>query len=157
MASEYRFARRVEFAETDMAGIMHFANFFRFMEAAEHEFFAHLGLDVHTAVEGSMVGMARIEAHCEYLAPLHFGDQVEVQLRVRAVEDKTLTYDFLFRRIGPEGDRQEPLVARGRLKVIRVRREPGAERIRAVPLEDSIRSRIEAAPADPLSPSSRTE
>ena len=35
--------RRVEFGDTDMAGIMHFANFFRFMERTEHAFLRTLG------------------------------------------------------------------------------------------------------------------
>ena len=35
--------RRVEFGDTDMAGIMHFANFFRFMEVAETDFLAVTG------------------------------------------------------------------------------------------------------------------
>ncbi len=38
MAHEFRTTRRVAFSETDMAGIVHFANFFRFMEAAKVEF-----------------------------------------------------------------------------------------------------------------------
>ena len=37
------YKRRVEFAETDMAGQVHFSNFFRYMEAAEHAFFRSLG------------------------------------------------------------------------------------------------------------------
>ena len=36
--STFTTTRRVEFGDTDMAGIMHFANFFRFMESAETEF-----------------------------------------------------------------------------------------------------------------------
>jgi acyl-CoA thioester hydrolase len=43
MAFEYKVRRRVEFSETDMAGIVHYSNFFRYMEAAEHEFFRSLG------------------------------------------------------------------------------------------------------------------
>ena len=35
--------RRVEFSDTDMAGIVHFANFYRYMEQAEHDFFRSLG------------------------------------------------------------------------------------------------------------------
>ena len=47
MAYEYSIVRGVEFSDTDMAGIMHFSNFFRFMEAAEHGFFRSLGLSIH--------------------------------------------------------------------------------------------------------------
>ena len=38
MACEHRLQRRVEFSETDAAGIVHFSNFFRYMEGAEHAF-----------------------------------------------------------------------------------------------------------------------
>ena len=47
MAYEYKMTRRIEFAETDMAGIVHFSNFFRMMEATEHAFFRSLGLSIH--------------------------------------------------------------------------------------------------------------
>ena len=46
MPYEQRIRRRVEFSETDMAGIVHYSNFFRYMEAAEHEFFRALGFSV---------------------------------------------------------------------------------------------------------------
>ena len=42
----FRTTRRVEFGDTDMAGIIHFANFFRYMEAAETDFLRSLGLSV---------------------------------------------------------------------------------------------------------------
>lgn len=38
--------RRVEFVETDAAGIVHFSSFFVYMEQAEHELLRHLGLNV---------------------------------------------------------------------------------------------------------------
>ena len=52
--------RTVEFAETDMAGIVHFSNFFRWMEATEHAFFRSLGFTLHhQELEGRMHGWAR--------------------------------------------------------------------------------------------------
>ena len=48
MPYEYKVRRRVEFSETDMAGIVHYSNFFRHMEAAEHAFFRSLGYSVVT-------------------------------------------------------------------------------------------------------------
>ena len=44
--------RRVEFGDTDMAGIMHFANFFRFMESAETDFLHSHGLTVSWRADG---------------------------------------------------------------------------------------------------------
>ncbi len=46
MPHEFTITRRVEFSETDMAGIMHYSNFFRFMETAEHAFFRSLGFSI---------------------------------------------------------------------------------------------------------------
>ena len=46
MSYEFQITRRVEFSETDLAGIMHFSNFFRFMESAEHAFWRSLGFSV---------------------------------------------------------------------------------------------------------------
>ncbi|MEQ2009187.1 MAG: acyl-CoA thioesterase, partial [Limisphaerales bacterium] len=46
MASEFKALRRVEFSETDMAGIVHYSNFFKYMETAEHAFFRSLGFSI---------------------------------------------------------------------------------------------------------------
>ena len=58
MAHEYRYRRRVEFSETDLAGIVHFSNYFRYMEAAEHEFFRSLGLSIHLERDEAYRGLA---------------------------------------------------------------------------------------------------
>lgn len=56
----FQTSRRVEFCDTDMAGIVHFANFFRYMEAAEHELFRNLGLksQVNSPTAGPTDGRA---------------------------------------------------------------------------------------------------
>ena len=46
MAFEFKLTHRVAFAETDMAGIVHFSNFFRYMENTEHAFYRSLGWSV---------------------------------------------------------------------------------------------------------------
>ena len=43
MPYEFQITRRVEFSETDMEGIMHFSNFFKFMDSAEGAFFPGAG------------------------------------------------------------------------------------------------------------------
>ena len=72
MAYEFKLIRRIEFSETDMAGIVHFSNFFRMMESAEHAFFRSLGFSVHP--EGGTTGWPRVSATCDYLRPLRFED-----------------------------------------------------------------------------------
>ena len=46
MPSEYRLKRRVQFYETDMAGIVHFSWFFRYLEEAEHAMWREAGLSI---------------------------------------------------------------------------------------------------------------
>ena len=100
MASEFTIKRRVEFSETDMAGIMHFSNFFRYMEAAEHAFIRSLGLSIVPAGYTPPIGWPRVSATCDYKRPLKFDDEVEVQLKVSAKTEKAVTYSFLFRKTG---------------------------------------------------------
>src|SRR5438552_19155244 len=82
MAYEFRLMRSVEFFETDMVGIVHYSNFFRNMEAAEHAFFRSLGISVVTRQVDPPVGWPRVHAECDYRQPLHFEDEVEIQLLV---------------------------------------------------------------------------
>ena len=46
MISIFKTKRRVEFADTDLAGIVHFAMFFKYMEEAEHQFWRSVDLSV---------------------------------------------------------------------------------------------------------------
>src|SRR5439155_10782509 len=99
MASEFKVQRRVEFSETDMAGIVHYSNFFRYMEAAEHEFFRSLGFSVVTRQVDPPVGWPRVHAECDYKHPLRFEDEVEIRLLVSQKRSKLFTYEFQFRKL----------------------------------------------------------
>src|SRR5271169_2987870 len=117
MASEFKAIRRVEFSETDMAGIVHYANFFRYMETAEHGFFRSLGYSVAMRHFDPPVGWPRVRAECEYRQPLRFEDEVEIHLLVKEKKSKALSYVFKFNKLAsPSGDREE--VARGSLTVV---------------------------------------
>ncbi len=148
MPSTFRDRRRIEFYETDMAGIVHFANFFRFMEATEHAFFRSLGLSLHESHGTHMSGWARVQAQCEYRLPLHYMDEVEIELTVRAKSKNSLAYDFVFRRVA---DRKGPTppdeVALGSLCVVHVRAQSGG-RMKASPMPDEVARAIEIAPRD---------
>jgi acyl-CoA thioester hydrolase len=143
MAYEFKAIRRVEFAETDMAGIMHFSNFFRFMETAEHGFFRSLGLSIVAGQADPPVGWPRVHAQCDFIAPLRFEDEVEIHLLVREKKSKALSYLFKFRKLNAA----PPLeVARGALTVVCVRHEGGKMTACAIP--ESVAEKIEPAPPE---------
>jgi len=108
--SEHTITRRVEFSETDMAGIVHFSQFFRYMEAAEHDLFRSLGHSIVTDIDGVHFGWPRVRAECDYTAPLRFEDEVEVRVLIREMRPKAILLDFEFTRL--HGGERE-LVARG--------------------------------------------
>lgn len=79
-----------------MAGIVHFANFFRMMENAEHAFFRSLGFTIHGHESGTTIGWPRVNAACEFLRPLRFEEVVEIQLLVAEVRTRSIRYVFRF-------------------------------------------------------------
>ncbi len=107
MPAEFTIMRTVEFFETDMAGIMHFSNYFRWMEACETAFYRAVGVPIIHFVPGQAVGWPRVAVTCNYRAPLRFGDVVTVRLLVKKIGVRSITYVFQFRKS------QGELVAQG--------------------------------------------
>jgi YbgC/YbaW family acyl-CoA thioester hydrolase len=137
--------RRVEFSDTDMAGIMHFSNFFLFMEAAETAFLRSLGFSVALSRGGLDLCLPRVHAECDYLAPLRFEDEVLIHLVVEKKGAHSLTYTFGFYRL--EGPSREE-VARGRITLAYVVRQPDGG-FKAAPLPAALAEAIQQAPAHP--------
>src|ERR1700716_3519380 len=92
----FRTKRRIEFGDTDMAGIVHFANFFRFMESAECEFLRSLGLSVKMEWEGQSIGFPRVSAICDYIKPARFEDLLDVAVTIDRIGTKSVSYAFEF-------------------------------------------------------------
>jgi YbgC/YbaW family acyl-CoA thioester hydrolase len=145
MAYEYRIVRRVEFSETDMAGIVHYSNFFRYMEAAEHAFFRSIGFSVVTRNVDPPVGWPRVHAECDYRRPIQFEDEIEIRMYVTRKKSKSLTYGFWFRKM--DGSKMVD-VARGSLTVVCVRHINGRMKAAMIPRE--IAKKIEVVPAKVL-------
>lgn len=126
--------RRVEWADTDAAGIVHFARFFVFMETAEHRFREALGHPVgEGASNGSSLGWPRVTATCDYRSPVHFGEALDIHTRVVEKGTSSLTFAFTFRRAGET-------VAEGRMTSVCCRMEPA---IHAVPIPEELAEGIE--------------
>lgn len=73
----FHYHRRVQFAETDLAGIVHFSWYFKYMEEAEHALWREAGL----SIVGNELHWPRVAAHCEYRHPLRFEDEIDVKVR----------------------------------------------------------------------------
>ena len=93
--------RRVEFSQTDMAGIVHFANFYKWMEEVEHDYFRSLDLSImQKQPDGTYIGWPRVSASCHFHAPARYEDMIDVHLRVERIGVKSLTFEIEFYRDG---------------------------------------------------------
>lgn len=109
--------RRIEFADTDMAGIVHFSNFFRFMESAEVDFLHALGLSVRLQWEGEHIGFPRVSVTCDYLSPARFEDVLDIHVHLVSLGRKSLSYVHDFSHLGKP-------VARGKITAVCCRITP---------------------------------
>jgi YbgC/YbaW family acyl-CoA thioester hydrolase len=133
MNPAFQIQRRVEFYETDMAGIVHFANFFRFMESCEHAFLRSLDHELHGVLEGIETGWPRVHASCDYRAPAKFGDLLDVRLFIEEVRPRSVRYRF-------EIAKGDVLVAEGRIAAAHVAMTAGG--IQAMPLPEPLRGKL---------------
>lgn len=100
MAAAFRTTRRVEFSDTDAAGIAHFAAFFRYMEQAEHELLRSVGLSVVMHDAAGQISWPRVAAKCDYQSAARFEDVLEIEVRIARLGEKSVTYACQFSRGG---------------------------------------------------------
>jgi acyl-CoA thioester hydrolase len=149
MPYEFKATRRVEFSETDMAGIVHYSNFFRYMETAEHGFYRSLGFSVNLNQFNPPLGFPRVHAECDYKKPLKFEDLVEIHLLVKEKRSRVLTYLFRFNKLPQDSAGHRSEVARGILTIVCVAHHADG-RFEAVSIPHEIADKIEVAPAELL-------
>ncbi|MEO0530231.1 MAG: thioesterase family protein [Planctomycetota bacterium] len=106
MPNAYRHRRMVEFADTDMAGIMHFSAFFRFMESAEHALIRSLGLSIFglddPAGGDAVISFPRAGAKCDFKHPARCEDELDIDVTVKRIGKSSITYGFEFTQDGTE-------------------------------------------------------
>jgi acyl-CoA thioesterase FadM len=119
--------RRIEWIDTDAAGIYHWTTAFRLAEAAEAALHTALGIADRT------FGVTpRVSVAAEFRRPLRFNDPVEVELAVAAVGRSSVRYALAIN--GPEG----PAMT-GQVTGVLI----DADSKRAVPWPDDIRAALQ--------------
>lgn len=103
MPAPFHHRRMVEFSDTDMAGIMHFAAFFRFMESAEHALLRSVGLSVfRTDDDGTTLSFPRVSARCDYHSPARCENTLDIEVVIHRLGTSSVTYSFRFTHDGHE-------------------------------------------------------
>lgn len=136
MAFEFHYRRFVAWQDTDAAGIIHFTNYFRYMEEAETRFQLSLGGEFLEAVRQGIYCL-RVSVSCDFLKPVTFGDEIDIHLWVRKKGRSSIGYEMSFRHNGEE-------VARGRLTAVCVSNDGG--KMKSVPIPPAWDHILEVAP-----------
>ena len=127
--------RRVDFGDTDMAGIMHFANFFRFMESAEIDFLHSIGLTVSWREGGVKWGFPRVSAACDFQRPARFEDVLTVAVTVEKLGAKSVSYRFDF------SNQKGEALAVGRITSVFCRSD-GPDHLESVEMPPDMRAKL---------------
>lgn len=136
--------RRVEFRDTDAAGIVHFSVFFPMMEEAEHAALRHVGLQVMRPEPcGGHLTWPRVSAKCDYLAAARYDDLIEISVRVAKVGTTSVTYSFQFMR-------DAILIATGEITTVCCLWSAG-QPLSKRPIPDDIRQSLERLQPSPSS------
>lgn len=136
MVFEFRLKRRVQFYETDAAGIVHFSNYFRYMEEAEHALWRSAGLSI--SVPGSEIGWPRVNVSFEYARPLRFQDEFEAHIRIVEIAEKKIRYKCSILIDGVS-------IATGTMTIVCVARRPN-EPMKSVRIPQEIVSHFRVSP-----------
>ena len=142
--SRFVHRRQVLFHETDLAGIVHFSNFFKYMEEAEHAFMRSIGSSIHPQEDWRSPvrhGWPRLKASCDFHAPLQFEDQIEIELTIEEIRTRAIRYRcYVWKLSGAERTH----VATGELVVVSVVADRATGVITTVPIPEALREKIEA-------------
>ncbi len=134
MSAVEQVTRRIQFRDTDAAGIAHFSTYFLFMEEAEHEFLRRRGLSVFQHDEAGAISWPRVSVSCDYQSSVTFEDVLTIDVAIERLGTKSLTYTFNLRC----GDRQ---VAKGKTTCVCCRVGAGPPVSIEIPAE--IRAKLE--------------
>ena len=86
----HRFDVHVYYEDTDLAGIVYYANYLKFIERARSEYVREMGVDQvqMKEEEGLVFAVRRVEA--DYIAPAKFDDDLVVRTEIEAISGARL-------------------------------------------------------------------
>lgn len=94
----HAFPIRVYYEDTDLAGIVYYANYLKFIERGRSEWLRELGID-QTAMKAEGVVFAVRHLEADYISPARFDDQLQVASQLyamtpaRVIMDQRVTRD----------------------------------------------------------------
>ncbi|MEE9257352.1 MAG: thioesterase family protein [bacterium] len=89
----YKSELRVRFGETDLQGVVYNAEFLAYFDAAQADYFRHLGVPLGDMRERGH-DVVIVDISVQFLAPAHFDEMIEVFTRISDIGDSSMKMDY---------------------------------------------------------------
>ncbi|MCC9599095.1 acyl-CoA thioesterase [Stieleria sp. JC731] len=139
----FRTNRRVEFRDTDAAGIVHFSAYFPWMESAEHEMLRSVGIKIIPDHQdhADEVTWPRVSVSCDYHQAARFEDVLTIDVTIGKVGRSSVQYDIAFYRESSSGEMAP--IATGKTVVVCCKLQPGGH-LQKAEIPGEIRAKLES-------------
>lgn len=89
----------VRFGDTDPAGLVYYPNLFHYCHVAMEEFFAaRCGISYDLLMRQERIGFPTVNAQAEFIVPLVYGDEVDVEVFVSRTGSSSATFEYSLKR-----------------------------------------------------------
>ena len=109
--TEFIFPVRVYYEDTDVAGIVYYANYLRFLERGRTEWLRDIGIDQTALIEEGLA-FAVVDLSIKYIQPARFNDLLEVVTEVNKASRESL----IFKQYIRDQQRQDHIYCRAEVK-----------------------------------------
>ncbi len=104
----FEYKLNVRYAETDQMGVVYYANFFIYFEAARSAFMRENGYS-YSKIEKSGLFLPVVEAYCSYKSPAYFDEELKIKLGIK--EMKNTSFKIYYKVL-----REDKILAEGYTK-----------------------------------------
>jgi len=131
--SSFVYQRKINLYEVDVHGLVHFSNFFRYMEECESAYFRSLGLSFFGS--NSEWASPRIKVSCNFFQVAEYGEKLNIILYISRIGNSSIEYTFQIKRANT-------LIAQGSYITVCTIKDKETGSIKAIPIPDNIRSSL---------------
>jgi len=95
---------RVYYEDTDLGGVVYYANYLKFLERARSEWLRHLGISQTRLLEADRLLFAITRVAVDYLRPARFEDQLVVTVELERLRRASMQFRQAIHRGGVDGE-----------------------------------------------------
>ena len=98
MTKEFKYITRIYYEDTDVAGVVYYANYLKFLERARSEAIYSLGLSNKKLLDKEGVIIIVKSCNIEYKKPAKFEDEIEIISKINEVKNSSFKMHQLIKR-----------------------------------------------------------